>query len=184
MSKRPRTRTPPRNRGDGSEPIRVIKPVSTRPSAAVNVRRTAPNPRDHSEIRVNEDGPGKRSEPLRAARVLVVEDEAVVAMLLAEVLEGMGHDVCGIEAVEADAVATALRCKPDLMIVDARLGDGCGVSAVEAILRTGPVPHVFVSGDALRVQRLRPGAVVIQKPFHESDLAQAIQQVLGAAAAC
>ena len=162
----------------------MTEPVSERPSAAANARRAAPKPRDHSEIRANDGAPGKRSEPKRAARVLVVEDEAVVASLLAEVLEGMGHDVCGIEAGEADAVATALRCKPDLMIVDARLGDGCGVSAVEEILRTGPVPHVFVSGDALRIKGLRPDAVVIQKPFREADLARAIQQVLGAAPAC
>jgi CheY-like chemotaxis protein len=165
-------------------PTRSTHSISQRPSTSANPRRAAPKPRDNTEIRAREDGPGKRSEPMRAARVLVVEDEAVVATLLAEVLEGMGHDVCGIEAAEADAVATALRCKPDLMIVDARLGDGCGVSAVEEILRAGPVPHVFVSGDALSVQRLKPGAVVIQKPFHESDLARAIQQVLGAVAAC
>jgi CheY-like chemotaxis protein len=184
MSGRPPTRTPARNRGDGSAPSRAATRVSDRPSATANARGAAPKPRDNTEIRVHGDGAGKRSEAMRATRVLVVEDEAVVAMLLAEVLEGMGHGVCGIEAAEADAVATALRCKPDLMIVDARLGDGCGVSAVEEILRAGPVPHVFVSGDALSVQRLKPGAVVIQKPFHESDLARAIQQVLGAAAAC
>lgn len=119
---------------------------------------------------------------MRADRVLVVEDDAVIATLLAEVLEGMGHDVCAIEATEADAVAAANRCRPDLMIVDARLGDGSGVSAVEEILRAGFVPHVFVSGDALRVQALRPGALVIQKPFRESDLARAIQHALGGAA--
>jgi CheY-like chemotaxis protein len=119
---------------------------------------------------------------MKALRVLVVEDDAMIAMLFAEVLAGMGHDVCAIEATEADAVATAVRCRPDLMIVDVRLGDGSGVSAVEEILRTGPVPHVFVSGDTSRVQTLRPGAVVIQKPFRESDLARAIQRALGAAA--
>jgi CheY-like chemotaxis protein len=115
-----------------------------------------------------------------ADRVLVVEDDAVIAMLLSEVLVGMGHDVCAIEATEADAVAAAGRWRPDLMIVDARLGEGSGVTAVEEILRGGHVPHVFVSGDALRVRALRPGALVIQKPFCEADLAGAIQRALGA----
>jgi len=64
----------------------------------------------------------------------------------------MGHEVCGVETTEATAVAAALRHRPDLMIVDARLRGGCGVSAVEAILRTTFVPHLFVSGDAARVQ--------------------------------
>ena len=118
---------------------------------------------------------------MRALRILVVEDEAVIAMLLAEVLTGMGHHVCAIAATEAKAVAAAVRCRPDLMIVDARLRDGSGVAAVEEILRTGFVPHVFVSGDPLRVQALRPGAVVIQKPFFKSDLVRAIQRALDAA---
>lgn len=118
---------------------------------------------------------------MAALRVLLVEDEAVIAMLLAEVLGGMGYEVCAIEATEADAVAAAMRCRPDLMIVDARLGAGSGVSAVETILRTGPVPHVFVSGDSSSVHALRPDAVVMQKPFREADLARAIQRALDAA---
>ncbi|WP_342236381.1 response regulator [Inquilinus sp. OTU3971] len=118
---------------------------------------------------------------MAALRVLLVEDEAVIAMLLAEVLGGMGYEVCAIEATEADAVAAAMRCRPDLMIVDARLGAGSGVSAVETILRARPVPHVFVSGDPSSVQALRPDAVVMQKPFREADLARAIQRALGAA---
>lgn len=117
---------------------------------------------------------------MAALRVLLVEDEAVIAVLLAEVLGGMGYEVCAIEATEADAVAAAVRCRPDLMIVDARLGAGSGVSAVEQILRDGPVPHVFVSGDSSSVQALRPDAVVMQKPFREADLANAIERALAA----
>lgn len=120
---------------------------------------------------------------MRALRIMVVEDEAVIAMLLAEVLADMGHEVCAIESTEENAVVAAIRCKPDLMIVDAGLAQGCGVSAVEQILRTGFIPHVFVSGDALRVQLLRPGAVVMQKPFRERDLARAMQRALDAAPA-
>jgi DNA-binding response OmpR family regulator len=113
---------------------------------------------------------------------MVVEDEAMVATLLAEVLEGMGHEVCAIEATEADAVATAVGCRPDLMIVDALLGLGSGIVAVEQILRTWLVPHVFVSGDLSRIRSLRPDAVMLQKPFRESELASAMQRALGAAA--
>ena len=120
---------------------------------------------------------------MKADRVLVVEDDAMIATLLAEVLEGMGHEVCAIESTEADAVIAAGRCRPDLMIVDARLGEGCGISTVDQILCTGFVPHVFVTGDALRVQRMKPGALVIQKPFREAELGLAIQSALGAAAA-
>jgi CheY-like chemotaxis protein len=118
--------------------------------------------------------------PLRALRVLVVEDNAIIGMLYAELLAEMGHAVCAIEATETDAVTAAGHYKPDLMIVDAALDEGSGVSAVEEILRTGFVPHVFVSGNAAAVQALRPGAIVIQKPFQDPDLARAIQRALAA----
>nr|WP_249120265.1 response regulator [Plastoroseomonas hellenica] len=118
---------------------------------------------------------------IKANRVLVLEDENIIAMLLAEVLKGMGHSVSEIVASEADALAAAARCRPDLMIVDARLRHGSGVSAVKEIIRTGFVPHVFVSGDNLRSQALWPGAVVINKPYRDVELARAIQCVLSAA---
>jgi len=118
-----------------------------------------------------------------ALRVLVVEDDAMIGSLLAEMLAGMGHDVCAIEATEADAVTAAGRCKPDVMIVDVRLGEGSGITAVAEILRTGFVPHVFISGDTSTVQALRPDAVAIQKPFREADLARGIQRALDVAAA-
>jgi two-component system, response regulator PdtaR len=114
----------------------------------------------------------------RALQVMVVEDEAINAMLLAEVLEGMGHEVCAIEATESDAVRSAARWRPDLMIVDATLSEGNGISAVATILRSRHIPHLFVSGDISRVAALRPEAVMLQKPFRVADLACAIQQAL------
>jgi two-component system, response regulator PdtaR len=118
---------------------------------------------------------------MKTLRILVVEDDFWIGMLLAEMLEEMGHEVCSIEATEADAATAAIRWRPDLMIVDVRLGDGSGVSAVEEILRAEAVPHFFVSGDISAVQALSPGAVCIRKPFGEADITQAIQRALGVA---
>ena len=115
-----------------------------------------------------------------ALSILLVEDEAIVAALFADLLVAMGHEVCAIEVTEAGAVAAAIRCRPDLMIVDAHLMDGSGASAVAAILRAGFVPHVFVSGDPLREQCFALGSVVLQKPFRESDLVRAISSALAA----
>jgi DNA-binding response OmpR family regulator len=115
---------------------------------------------------------------MTALRVLVVEDHAMIAMLLAETLAAMGYDVCAIETTEAGAVAAAAQHRPDLMIVDAWLGNGSGVSAVEEILRTGFVPHLFMSGNISEVKVLRPEAVVLAKPFRDADLTRAIQLVL------
>jgi two-component system, response regulator PdtaR len=119
------------------------------------------------------------AKTMKMLRVLVVEDNALIGMLLAEMLADMGHNVCAIEATETDAVTAAVEYRPDLTIVDEWLGDGSGVSAIEEICRAGPVPHLFVSGDISRVKALRPDAVVIQKPFREVDLAQGIQRALG-----
>lgn len=116
-------------------------------------------------------------------RVLVVEDEAILAMLYADVLVAMGHEVCAIEATESGAIAAAARCRPDLMIVDAHLGNGSGVSAVSAILRAGFVPHVVVSGDPLPDQTFSDGAVVLRKPFRDSELVRAVERALAAAPA-
>ncbi len=123
------------------------------------------------------------SEPKKALRVLVVEDDAMIGTLLAGMLEEMGHDICAIEVTEADAVTAAAQYRPGLMIVDARLGDGSGVSAVEEILRSGFVPHLYMSGNISKVKALKPGAVVLQKPFRQAELARAIQRALDATAA-
>ena len=121
-------------------------------------------------------------EAMKALRILIVEDDALIGMLLAELLARMGHDVCGIEGTEAGAVAAAVRYRPHLMIVDAWLGEESGVSAVDKILCGRPIPHVFISGDTAMLEVLRPDAVVIQKPFRELELARAMQRALGAAA--
>ena len=120
---------------------------------------------------------------MTALRILVAEDDALIGMLLSEMLTGMGHDVCSVAATETDTVKAAMKYRPDLMIIDAWLGEGSGIAAVEAILRTGFIPHAFASGDTIRVKALRPGAVVIEKPFSEKDLERAIQRALGAPAA-
>jgi DNA-binding response OmpR family regulator len=122
------------------------------------------------------------SAPVKPLRVLVVEDDAMLGVLLAEMLEDMGHDICALETTEAGAVAAAAQYRPDLMILDARLGAGSGISAVEEILRTWLVPHLFMSGNISKVKALRPGAEVLEKPFREAELARAIQRVLGIAA--
>jgi DNA-binding NtrC family response regulator len=111
-------------------------------------------------------------------RVLIVEDEAMIAMLLGEVLSEMGHEVCATAATEDTAVAAAFRHKPDLMIVDEWLRQGSGISAMAEINRSGYIPHIFVTGDPFISQSLRPGTIAIQKPFTISDLMKAVRSAL------
>ncbi len=90
----------------------------------------------------------------------------------------MGYDVCAIVSTETDAIASAALHKPDVMIVDAHLGTGSGIVAVETILRDGFIPHVFATGDPPSILAHVPSAIVIQKPFRETDISLAIHQAL------
>lgn len=109
-------------------------------------------------------------------RIIVIEDDAIIGLLLAETLNAMGHDVCAVEATEDAAVAAAARHKPDLLIVDVRLAQGSGISAMERIMRTGPVPHLFISGDELDGTVLH--AELLRKPFREADLAASMARTI------
>ncbi len=113
-----------------------------------------------------------------ALRVLIIEDETLIALLFEEVLAELGHEVCAIERTEAGAIAAAGRCRPELIIADVRLHDGSGIAAVNAILSAGFVPHIFVSGDVLERKRLHPAAGVLQKPFMETQLVEAIERAI------
>jgi DNA-binding response OmpR family regulator len=149
-----------KSRGASSEWQQVAAGVSARPSASLRA-----------------SGAG-RVEPTRPLRILAAEDDARLGAALAEMLADV---VWAIESAQADAVGSA-RCKPNLMIVDARPGDGDGVSAVGEIFR-GFIAHMFVGGDASKVRALESHAVAIQKPFRESDFARAIQGARAASGA-
>lgn len=110
-------------------------------------------------------------EPLR---ILIAEDEAVIALLMGEVLAGLGHSICAITATEDETVSAAAQYRPDLIIIDEGLQEGDGVSAMRSILASGAIPHVFTTGNMAGVLARRPDAIVIEKPFHETDLVRAI----------
>ncbi|MTV32814.1 response regulator [Rhodoblastus acidophilus] len=119
---------------------------------------------------------------MKPLRILVVEDDSMVALTLAEMLEAQGHDVLAIATTEFEAVTAALDLKPEVMIVDAQLREGSGIGAVDRIQNRIRIAHVFISGDILPIHALRPLATMIQKPFFEADLTRAIQRALDAAA--
>jgi CheY-like chemotaxis protein len=122
---------------------------------------------------------------VKSLRILVIEDDGMIALLLETLLEQMGHKVCATAGTEAAAIDAAHRFEPDLLIADARLRGGSGIAAVEEILRTRPrsVPHFFVSGDLADVTKRLPAAITLRKPFRAAALTQAIDSALEAAAA-
>jgi len=115
---------------------------------------------------------------MKKIRILLVEDEPLISIYFAELLEEMGHEVCSIETTETSAVAAADRLKPDLLIVDVHLREGTGLHAVSTILKTGFVPHIYTTGDRTISGELTAGAIVLQKPFLDAALTQAISAAM------
>ncbi len=115
-------------------------------------------------------------------RVLLIEDEAVVAMDLAAIVRGMGHRVSGVARTRAEAVRLARDAPPDLVLADVQLADGSsGVDAVAEILRAhADLPVIFVTAFPERLltgDRPEP-AFLIPKPFGVEQIRSAVSQAM------
>ncbi len=118
--------------------------------------------------------------------VLVIEDEAIIAMDIADIVEGMGHRVTGNARTHAEAVKLAGDDRPDLILADIQLADNSsGVEAVNEILtRLGPefseVPVIFITAFPERLltgERPEP-AFLINKPYTEEQVRSAVSQAM------
>lgn len=119
-----------------------------------------------------------------ATSVLIIEDEQLIAMDLARIVEEMGHRLCGTASRQKEAVELAERMRPGLVLADIQLQDGeSGIQAVREILRKIDAPVIFVTGFPERLltgESLEP-AFVITKPFNPQTLKTAIAQALSLA---
>ena len=112
-------------------------------------------------------------------RVLLVEDEAMIAMLVEDMLEELGHELITVAARLDDAVAAAGNETIDLAILDLNLGGVLTYPAADALAERG-IPFIFAtgygSGGLKEAYAARP---TLQKPFNTDALGQAIDQALG-----
>ena len=115
---------------------------------------------------------------MKLVRILIAEDDGLIAMFLEELLEAMGHKVCAVVSDQSEVVAAAAQHAPDVMIIDEGLREGSGIAAVVEILKTGFVPHIFATGDCFRVLAHNPEAIVLQKPYTAQALSRAIERAL------
>ena len=126
-------------------------------------------------------GARERLRAATTARVLIIEDEPIIAMDLQQLVESAGHDVVGVAASEEEAVAIAEMERPSLVLADVNLGQGGdGASAVERILARHAAPVIFVTAYPERLltgSRVEP-AFVITKPFEPTMLAVATYQAV------
>jgi len=114
--------------------------------------------------------------------VLVIEDEAIIAMDIAAIVEGMGHRVTANARTHAEAVEMAAAEPPDLILADIQLADNSsGVEAVNEILgQFGEIPVIFITAFPERLltgEKPEP-AFLINKPYTEEQVRSAGSQAM------
>jgi DNA-binding response OmpR family regulator len=114
--------------------------------------------------------------------VLIIEDEAMVALAIENVLRDCGCSSFDVACSADDAVTAAKARCPDLITSDVRLAPGCGIDAVESICADSPIPVIFITGTPSEVEARRPNNMILHKPFNAARLAEAIRQLLPPAA--
>ncbi|MBK7005559.1 MAG: response regulator [Burkholderiales bacterium] len=120
---------------------------------------------------------------MTATRILVVEDEAIVARDIAMQLTMLGYAPAGHATRGEDAVAMALALRPDLILMDIQLGTGMdGIDAAAAIRAQTTIPVVFLTAFASdetldRAKKVHPYGYVL-KPFSDRELRTVLELAL------
>ncbi|MGP6087389.1 response regulator [Antarctobacter jejuensis] len=117
-----------------------------------------------------------------SGKIMIIEDEAVIAMDLESIVMDMGHRVTGVARTETAALDLASKEAPDLILSDIQLADNSsGIDAVNQILaRDGDRPVIFITAFP---ERLLTGegpepAFLISKPYTEDQVRSAVSQAL------
>lgn len=111
-------------------------------------------------------------------KVLLIEDDPLVALLLEDMIGEMGHEIMGVAATRDEAVHTARAGEPGLIITDVVLADrSSGLDAVADICRERTIPTVVLTGYP---DRVRKGAkkFLVPKPFEFGSLETAVNSAL------
>ena len=111
-------------------------------------------------------------------RVLIVEDEALIAWMLADSLEDAGHEVVGPAATMTEALALCEGAPPpELAVLDINLGDGSnGVDVACALLERWGVLSIFASGQMMEARQARDIALgYIRKPYEAQTVLRGVE---------
>jgi len=116
-----------------------------------------------------------------ATSVLIIEDEPLISMQLEDLVQSLGHEICGTAATRTQAQQVVAERTPGLVLADIQLADGSsGLDAVDDILAIGSVPVIFITAYPERLltgDRPEP-TYLVTKPFQEQTVRAAISQAL------
>lgn len=120
---------------------------------------------------------------MHAVRILIVEDEPLIAEDLRAHVEELGYEVCAVCDNALEAMGEVAAQRPDLLLLDINLGEGAdGVQLAEKVKAKHATPFIFVTSHSdratlERVKPLQPAGFII-KPFDENDLRAQIELAL------
>lgn len=133
------------------------------------------------EVKSLIDEAGREIADQLAARVLIIEDEPLIAMDIEALVTEIGHDVVGIARTRSEATALAARTTPDIILSDIQLADGSsGIDAVNDILKSTNVPVIFITAYPERLltgERMEP-TFLMTKPFRPEMVKAVMSQAL------
>ena len=110
--------------------------------------------------------------PALSKKVLIVEDETMVAMMLEDMVAELGHVVSGVASGLSEGLAMAERDQIDFAILDVSLNGERSLPIAEALENRG-IPYVFATGyGAQKVEGAKRDAQTLAKPFAIEDLAR------------
>lgn len=118
--------------------------------------------------------------PAAMPRVVIVDDDFLILAYLEEVAQQLGCDVVGTAATVEEAVAVCDAVRPDVALMDVRLGSGeDGITAAETIRTTLGTEVIFITGSTeeqtmARMRALAPRAI-LAKPILPEQLARALR---------
>ena len=118
------------------------------------------------------------------AKILIVEDEAIVALDLVHRLRSLGYIVSGSTATGEQAIQSAEDVRPDLVLMDIRLyGDMNGIEAAAYLRDRFDLPIIFVTAysdnDVLKQALMVGASRFLLKPFEDEELRDAVESILG-----
>lgn len=116
-------------------------------------------------------------------RVLIAEDEALVAMDLKMTLNEIGYSVIGISSSGEETIQLTIEQKPDIILMDVRLrGAVSGLQAAEKIQEDYAVPILFITAatDKSTLQEIDNSKInaLLSKPFSKQELEIALNKLL------
>jgi CheY-like chemotaxis protein len=116
-----------------------------------------------------------------ATKVLIIEDEPLIAMDIQAMVEDLGHTVTGIARTHTEAMQMVGADRPGIILADIQLADGSsGLDAVNEILHEMTLPVIFITAFPERLltgERPEP-AFLVTKPFEPAAVSALISQAL------